>query len=113
VAGETLTWRVRSGGDVREVELAAVAAAARPASPALGLTLRRQVGIGAEVVRVDRASAADRAGLAVGDVITLFAGVAAPTPDQVMRTFTSVRAGQRVLIAVTRGEVHHVMTLER
>jgi len=65
------------------------------------------------VIRVERGSAADRAGLTVGDVITLVADVSAPTPAQVTRSFTSVPEGQRVMIAVTRGDAHHVTTLER
>lgn len=112
-AGETLTLRVRRRGEVRELTLVATAAAVQPASRSLGLTLRRRTGIGAAVVRVERASAADRAGLAVGDVITLVADVPAPTPAQVTRSFASVGQGQRVMIAVTRGDAHHVTTLER
>ena len=112
-AGETLTLRVRRRGEVREVALVATATAVQPISPSLGLTLRGRTGIGAEVVRVERGSAADRARLAVGDVITLVADVPAPTPAQVTRSFASVRQGQRVMIAVTRGDAYHVTTLER
>jgi hypothetical protein len=111
--GETLTLRVRRRGELREVALVASAPAAQPASRSLGLTLRGRTTIGAEVVRVERSSAADRAGLAVGDVITLVADVSAPTPAQVMRSFASVGQGQRVIVAVMRGEVHFVTTLER
>jgi S1-C subfamily serine protease len=112
-AGETLTLRVRRHGEVREVALVAIAAAVQPASRSLGLTLRRVAGIGVEVVRVERASAGDRAGLAVGDVITLFADVPAPTPTQITRSFAAVGGDQRVMIAVTRGDTHHVTALER
>ena len=112
-AGETLTLRVRRHGEVREVALVAIAAAVQPASRSLGLTLRRVAGIGVEVVRVERASAGDRAGLAVGDVITLFAEVPAPTPTQITRSFAAVGGDQRVMIAVTRGDTHHVTALER
>lgn len=111
--GETLALHVRRRGELREVALVASAPPVQPASRSLGLTLRRRTGIGAEVVRVEQGSAADRAGLAVGDVITLVAAVPAPTPAQVMRSFTSVPEGQRVMIAVTRGDAHHVTTLER
>jgi S1-C subfamily serine protease len=65
------------------------------------------------VVRIDRRSAADRAGLAIGDVITLIAEVSAPTPAQVMRSFTSMGEGERVMLGVTRGDTHFVTTLER
>ena len=112
-AGATLALRVRRRGEVFDVALVATAAAGQPASRSLGLTLRGRTGIGAEVLRVQRASAADRAGLAVGDVITLFADVPAPTPAQITRSFASVRQGQRVMIALTRGDAHHVTTLER
>ena len=112
-AGETLALHVRRRGELREVALVANAPAVQPAGRSLGLTLRRRTGIGAEVIRVERGSAADRAGLTVGDVITLVADVSAPTPAQVTRSFTSVPEGQRVMIAVTRGDAHHVTTLER
>jgi len=112
LAGETLTLRVRRRGEVQEVALTAAAAALQPVSRALGLTLRGRTGIGAEVVRVERGSAADRAGLAAGDVITLIADVPAPTPAQITRSFASFREGQYVMIAVTRGDAHHVMPLE-
>ena len=110
---ETLTLRVRRRGEIREVALVATAAAVPALSRSLGLTLRRRGGIGAEVVRVERASAADRAGLAAGDLITLVADVHAPTPAQVTRSFDSVGEGQRVMVAVTRGDAHVVTTLER
>jgi S1-C subfamily serine protease len=111
--GETLTLRVRRRGELREVALVANAPEVQPASRSLGLTLRGRTKIGAEVVRVQPASSADRAGLTVGDVITLVADISAPTPAQIMRSFASVRQGERVLVAVTRGDAHFVTTLER
>jgi PDZ domain-containing protein len=111
--GETLMLRVRRHGEVRDMALVAIGAAVPPVSRSLGLTLRGRTGIGAEVIRVEPASAGDRAGLAVGDLITLVAAVPAPTPAQIMRSFASVPQGQRVMIAVTRGEAHHVTTLQR
>ena len=111
--GETLSLRVRRRGEIREVALVANAPAAQPASRSLGLTLRARTKIGAEVVRIERGSAADRAGLALGDVITLVADVSAPTPAQVMRSYTSMGQGERVMVAVTRGDTHFVTTFER
>jgi S1-C subfamily serine protease len=113
LAGEMLKLRVRRRGEVQEVALTAASVASPPVSRALGLTLRGRKGIGTDVVRVERASAADRAGLAAGDIITLVADVHAPTPAQVTRSFASVGEGQRVMVAVTRGDVHLVTTLER
>jgi hypothetical protein len=111
--GETLSLRVRRRGELRDVALVANAAAAQPASRSLGLTLRAQAKIGAEVVRIERGSAADRAGLAPGDVITLVGDLSAPTPAQVMRSHSSIGQGKRVLVAVMRGDTHFVTTLER
>ena len=85
----------------------------QPASRSLGLTLRARTRIGAEVLRVDPGSAAARAGLAVGDVITLVAESPAPTPAQVTRQFNSLGQSERMLVAVTRGETHFVTTVER
>lgn len=110
--GETLALQVRRGGELREIELVA-ASSSTPESPLLGLALRASPPAGAEVVRVDRGSAADRAGLAVGDVITVIADVQAPSPAQVVRAFTLTNQGQRVLIAVTRGDAHFVAALAR
>ena len=110
-AGERLTLRVRRAGEVRDVDVVATAVATPKPNGSLGLTLRGRAGIGAEVVRVQRASAADRAGLVVGDVITLVGNVQAPTPVQITRSFASLREGQRVLVGVTRGNAHHIVTL--
>jgi S1-C subfamily serine protease len=111
--GETLSLRVRRHGEIHEVALVANAPAAQPASRSLGLTLRARTKTGAEVVRLEQGSAADRAGLAIGDVITLVADVLAPTPAQVMRAYTSMGQGERVIVAVTRGDAHFVTTFER
>ena len=104
---------MRRGGELREVTLVASVPARPPASRSLGLTLRVQTKIGAEVVRIERGSAADRAGLSLGDVITLVADISAPTPTQVARAYSSMAEGERVIVAVTRGDTHFVTTLER
>ena len=111
--GETLTLRMRRHSEIQEVALVANAPATQPARRSLGLTLRARTKIGAEVVRIERGSAADRAGLSLGDVITLVADVSAPTPAQVMRSYTSMGQGERVIVAVTRGDAHFVTTFER
>jgi S1-C subfamily serine protease len=111
--GETLSLRVRRHGEIHEVALVANALAAQPATRSLGLTLRARTKIGAEVVGIERGSAADRAGLSIGDVITLVANVSAPTPAQVMGSYTSMGQGERVIVAVTRGGAHFVTTFGR
>ena len=81
-----------------------------PQPHALG---RAGPGVGADVVRLEPASAADQAGLAQGDVITAIGAVQAPTPAQVTRSFGAIPAGQRVVVGVTRGDTHFVTTFQR
>lgn len=112
--GDTLALRVRRNGAVQDV--AVVAAAPPPAAPAssqLGLALRSLARIGAQITRLDPGSAADRAALAEGDVITLIGAVAAPTAAQVLRAFNAIDEGQQVMIAVTRGQSRFVTVLGR
>jgi hypothetical protein len=111
-AGETLSLRVRRQGEVRAAAVVAAAAPSPPANQSLGVILRPRP-TGAEVTAVEPGSAADRAGLTAGDVITLIAGVSVPSPAQVQRSYTSLAQGARVMVAVTRGDAHFVTTLER
>jgi hypothetical protein len=112
-AGETLNLRVRRGGVIRELALVANPVAPPPEYKTPGLTLRSRTRIGAEVARIAPGSAGDRAGLRVGDLITLAGDVAAPTAAQVLRGFGGKKPGERLLLAVTRGDAHFLTTLER
>jgi S1-C subfamily serine protease len=112
-AGETLRLRQRRHGELREITVVALPSAAPDANRSLGLTLQTRSTIGAEVVRVDERTAADRAGLAVGDVITLVGDISAPTPAQVVRSYNSIAQGERLMVAITRGDAHIVTVLER
>jgi hypothetical protein len=112
-AGETLALRVRRGGVVREISIETTPLDVGTPPAALGLALRRRAGIGAEVTGVQRLSAADRAGLTVGDLITLFGDVHAPTPGQIAGAFAALSSGDRVLVAVSRGQAHFVTVLGR
>ena len=112
-AGQTLTLRVRRRGEVNDVAVVAAGVAIPAVKRSLGLSLRARPGTGAEVMRVDPASAAARAGLAAGDVITLMGNSAAPTPAEVQRSYAALREGQRILVAATRGSRHFVTTVER
>jgi len=112
--GATLTLRLRRNGTVQDVAVVAAAPPETPpVTPLLGLALRSLPGIGAQVTRVDGGSAAGRAALADGDVITLIGDVQAPAPAEVVRAFNAIGEGERVMIAVTRGQAHFVTVLER
>jgi CBS domain-containing protein len=110
---DALKVRVRRRGEAVDVALVAVSPPMPLVTRSLGLTLRSRTGIGTEIIRVEPASAGNRAGLVAGDVITLIADMDAPTPVQVTRSFAALREGQRVMVAVTRGTAHFVTTLER
>jgi S1-C subfamily serine protease len=112
-AGETLALRVRRRGEIRDTSIQATALEAGSVNATLGLALRRRAGIGTEVTGVQRLSAADRSGLTVGDIITLFGDLQAPTPTQITRSFAALSSGERVLVAVSRGDAHFVTVLGR
>jgi S1-C subfamily serine protease len=108
-----VTIRVRRRDSVRDIQL--IASSLPTVSPVatLGLTLRRVPGSGVEVMRVDRMSAAERAGLHAGDLITLIGDRRALTPGQVTQAFAALPAGRPLLVAITRGNAHRMLALER
>ncbi len=111
VPGDLVTVRARRAGEVREVVLVATFPPPQPNVASLGLTMRALSGIGSEVTRVEPATAAHRAGVQAGDVITLAGGVAAPTPAQIRSAFAADPEGQGVLLALTRGTSHRVVVV--
>ena len=80
--GESVLLRARRGDAVREVRITAAGVAGPVDKRPLGLTLRTLPRLGAAVVRVDRDSAAWDAGLQAGDLLTVVAGIEAPTAAQ-------------------------------
>jgi S1-C subfamily serine protease len=109
---DAVKLRVRRRGEVLDVAVVAARPPEPPVARSLGLTLRRRTGIGAEVISVAAASAGSRAGLVAGDLVTLIDDIETPTPGQVMRSFAALGEGQRVIVAITRGTDHFVMTLQ-
>lgn len=106
--GDTITLYVRRGELAQPVRLTAVE---RSPSAAMGLTMRR-VRDGAEVIEVEPRSAAERAGIRAGDVITFTAGVQAPSPGQVTRAFAASGANPLV-VGIRRGSSHLVVPVRR
>lgn len=114
VPGTTVVVRVRRGAEVHEVSLTSSARLAQePPLAALGLTLRTLRRTGAEVTQVDDGSLAARAGLRAGDVITGIGDVRAPTAAQVTSAFESAPVDSVLLVAITRGNLHRVLALEK
>jgi hypothetical protein len=111
VAGESISLRIRRHDDLRAVTLTAQAAST-PGPPPLGLTMRVLQRVGIEVLAVAHGSAAERAGIQTGDVITVVGDTHAPTPGLVRRLFSMASDARPLLIALTRGAAHHVLALE-
>ena len=111
-AGDSLVLGVRRRGEPLEIELTATDPPLAPvATDLLGLTMRSVPRVGAEVVRVDPGSAAARAGIAAGDIVTLVAEVERPTPAQVAQAFLAAPDDTPILVGVTRGGRHRVLAL--
>jgi len=108
--GQSMDLAIRHASEAREVVL--IAATAAPAERPLGLTARFVPGVGSQIVRVGHDSAAHRAGLRAGDLITVIGDVHAPTPVQLSRAFASA-ADRPIAVGVTRGDAHLVTALDR
>jgi S1-C subfamily serine protease len=65
------------------------------------------------VLHVVPSTAAQRAGIEAGDVITLAGEIEMPSPGQVRGAYASSEAGHGVLLALTRGTTHKVVVLLR
>lgn len=108
--GATISVRILRAGTSQEVPVT-VTPVGPPSKRTLGLTLRARPRVGSEVLRVEADSAAAAAGLEPGDLITAIAGVRAPTPEQVQQAFAASSHDRPVLVAVTRGRTHRVVSL--
>lgn len=74
----------------------------------LGLTLRTAADGGSEVMGVAPGSAAARAGLMEGDVITMLDGAPHPRPADIRRAFERLPSGRWLLVAMDRDGRHLV-----
>jgi S1-C subfamily serine protease len=90
-----------------------VTAAPPPLDATLGLTMRTVRRMGAEVVEVSPASAAARLGIREADVITAIGNIRAPTAQQVEAAFAAAPVNRPLLVAIARGNRHHVVALEK
>jgi S1-C subfamily serine protease len=62
---------------------------------------------------VDAGSAAERAGIEVGDVLVRIGDVPSPSAAQVNAAFDALPAGTAVLVAISRGNEHLVVALAK
>lgn len=110
-AGQSVTLDVWRGDAAVAVP---VVARGEPAPAALlGLRLRTVAGAGARIERVADGSAGQRAGLRAGDLLTRVGDVDVPTEAEARRAFDTATADRPLLVAVTRGDVHFVLAMDR
>ena len=112
-AGQPISLAIWTRSGIRDIQITAVPRLSEPRSEALGLSLAAARPGGAEVTGVQDASAGFRAGFHVGDVITLIGDIQSPTPGQVARAYAGAPDGARLLVGITRGDMHQVLVLER
>jgi S1-C subfamily serine protease len=114
-AGESIVLEVRHQNAVRTagVTVRPVVAAPAAGDSSPGLTLRTAPRVGATIVRVEPDSPAGRAGLVVGDVLTLVGDIQTPTAAQATRALASASRDRPMVIGVLRAGTHRVLTLER
>jgi serine protease DegQ len=113
-AGDSLVLHLRRRGEPVEIELTAADGPPAPVeTDLLGLTMRIAPSVGLEIVRVEPGSAAARAGVEVGDIVTLIDEVERPTPAEVTQAFQAVPDDRPILMSVTRGDRHIVLALGR
>ena len=121
-AGDSVSLRVRSAGQSREARITATAPSASApidsthmsapsGADSLGLQLAAVVNSGSRVVRVQSGSSGAHAALQPGDLITAVGRQTKPTPSQVTRAFAALPAGESLIVAFTRGNTHHLVTL--
>jgi len=111
-AGRTAALQVWRGG-TRTTVTVDLPLPLLPQPEALGLTLTRLARRGARVLQVDGGTAADRAGLRAGDILTRVGEVQVPAPAQVQQAWATLPAGGALLVAVTRENQSFAAALTR
>jgi hypothetical protein len=110
-AGESVTLDLRRRGAARRVQFVAVPVGEHGAARALGLVARYVSGLGSEVLDIDRGSAAEAAGLRIGDVITSIESSRRPSPARIAQVYAAADEGYAMLVGITRNRTPQVLAL--
>jgi len=92
---------------------AAEPAAGRTPDSDPGFVARHVRGVGSEVIMVREGSAADRAGLRRGDLVTAVDDATAPDAGDITRRFRSAQPEATLLLTILRDERYRVLPLEK
>lgn len=86
---------------------------AEPPVNDLGLELRAVKSAGSEAVRVAPRSAAARAGIQPGDLITGIGATDAPDPRAIVKAFSDTPDGRQLIVRLERGSTHLIVALTK
>ena len=111
-AGQAVTLILWRAGASVAVSVTALGDA-EPARLPLGLRLRTIPRLGVRLDNVAEGSAGSLAGLRTGDILTRVADLDAPTEAQAQRAFQATTVERPLLVAVTRGDAHFVLAMDR
>lgn len=111
--GTAAVLDVRRQGEMQQVRVTPQGQRPPSGDPVLGLTLRTVPKVGAEVLHVLPRSAAARAGIQAGDVITKAADVESPSSAHITRLFNAKSTGASLVVALTRGQDHRVLAIAK
>lgn len=112
--GAAVTLDTVRRGEPRKVTVTALPAGTQPLSPSgLGAVLRAVPETGAEVVTVERGSAAERGGLTQGDLVIALDGAQRPDPAVVLKAYAGAKPGTTLLLTVRRGAGYRVLAVEK
>ena len=100
-------------GERHHITLILPPAPAVTRNAALGLTLVRVPGLGSRITQVAPHTAAARAGLNVGDIVTMAGENVEPSPQVVRGAFDNVSEGGAMVLAIRRGNTHRLVVLTR
>jgi PDZ domain len=111
--GGAVLLDVRRQGEKQQVQVVARGRSASADDAALGLSLRTIPRTGVEVVYVLPRSAAARAGIQAGDIITRVDNVETPSSANISRLFAAEPQGGSLVVALTRNQDHRVMAIKK
>ncbi len=111
--GSAVRLDVRRQGEKQQVEVVARGRSASADDAALGLSLRTIPRTGVEVVYVLPRSAAARAGIQAGDIITRAGDVDTPSSAHISRLFATESPGGSLVVALTRNQDHRVLAIKK
>lgn len=108
---------VDRGGALMDVEITPTPEAtdvvrAAPRAMPLGWRLAAVRNVGTRITALPAGSRAERAGLRVGDVITMIGATSAPTPTQLRRVIETAAADRPLLVALRRGDENLMLAME-